>query len=55
MSIYMLEMAILSISIYPISVAADAIGPQITVGISAVGLMLLVVVLLNTPAYRDLD
>ena len=55
MSIYMLEMSILSISIYPISIAADRIGPQWTVGISAVGLIILIAVLFNIPAYRDLD
>jgi MFS family permease len=55
MSIYMLEMAVLSISIYPISVLADIFGPQWAVGVSAVGLITLVLVLFMVPAYRDLD
>lgn len=55
MSIYMLEMAVLSISIYPISLAADTFGPQWAVGISAVCLIILILALFNYPAYRDLD
>lgn len=55
MSIYMLEMSILSIALYPISVAADHFGPQWAVGISAGCLILLVVALFNVPAYRRLD
>jgi len=55
MSIYMLEMSILSIALYPISVAADLFGPQWAVGISAVCLIVLVVALFNVPAYRRLD
>ena len=55
MSIYMLEMAVLSISIYPISVLADLYGPQWAVGGSAVGLIILVAILFNMPRYRDLD
>ena len=55
MSIYMLEMAFLSISIYPISLLADYYGPQLAVGISAVGLVSLIIVLFMVPAYRDLD
>lgn len=55
MSIYMLEMSVLSVAIYPISVMADLIGPQITVGISAVCLILLVLGLFTYPAYRNLD
>tara|TARA_B100002003_G_scaffold249743_1_gene286915 strand:- start:29734 stop:31047 length:1314 start_codon:yes stop_codon:yes gene_type:complete len=55
MSIYMLEFSILAISIYPISLLADRVGPQIAVGISGVGLVLLVLVLFKVPAYRDLD
>jgi MFS family permease len=55
MSIYMLEMAFLSISIYPISLLADYYGPQLAVGISAVGLVGLILVLFMVPAYRDLD
>lgn len=55
MSIYMLEMALLMISIYPISVLADLYGPQWAVGISAACLILLVLGLFCYPAYRDLD
>jgi MFS family permease len=55
MSIYMLEMSILSISIYPISILADVFGPQWAVGVSAVCLILLVLILFAVPAYRDLD
>jgi len=55
MSIYMLEMAILSISIYPISVLADAVGPQWAVGGSAVCLVIVTLILFCVPAYRDLD
>ena len=55
MSIYMLEMAFLSVSIYPISVLADIFGVQWAVGASAAGLIVLVGVLFCVPSYRDLD
>ena len=55
MSIYMLEMAILSISISPVSVAADIFGPQWAVGVSAACLIALVLILFNVPSYRNLD
>ncbi|MCZ6502386.1 MAG: MFS transporter [Gammaproteobacteria bacterium] len=55
MSIYMLEMAVLSISIYPISILADIFGPQWAVGVSAACLIFLVLGLFRFPAYRDLD
>jgi MFS family permease len=55
MSIYMLEMAVLMISIYPISVFAQVFGPQLAVGVSAACLIILVIGLFNYPAYRDLD
>jgi MFS family permease len=55
MSIYMLEMSVLSISIYPISVLADMLGPQWAVGVSAACLIVLVLILFAIPAYRDLD
>lgn len=55
MSIYMLEMAVLMISIYPISVFAQAFGPQLAVGVSAACLIVLVAGLFFYPAYRDLD
>jgi MFS family permease len=54
MSIYMLEMAFLAISIYPISVLADLIGVQWAVGSSAAGLIVLVFILSFIPRYRDL-
>jgi len=55
MSIYMLEMSVLSISIYPISVLADMFGPQWAVGVSAACLIVLVLILYCIPAYRNLD
>lgn len=55
MSIYMLEMAFLSIAIYPVSVAADVFGPQLTVGVSATCLIALVIALYNIQSYRRLD
>ena len=55
MSIYMLEMAFLSIAIYPISLFADYFGPQWAVGLSAMGLFLLILILFQIPQYRDLD
>lgn len=55
MSIYMLEMAVLMICIYPISILADLFGPQWAVGISAACLIVLVLGLFCYPAYRDLD
>ncbi|MEX0943241.1 MAG: MFS transporter [Pseudomonadales bacterium] len=54
MSIYMLEMSVLSICIYPISIVADVIGPQWAVGASALGLIVLVLVLFMVPGYRNL-
>ena len=55
MSIYMLEMALLSVSIYPISLLAEFYGPQWAVGLSAAGLIILVAILFGVPRYRDLD
>ncbi|HIG39904.1 MAG: MFS transporter [bacterium] len=55
MSIYMLEMSVLAIAIYPISIVADRIGPQWAVGVSGACLILLVMILFLIPAYRDLD
>lgn len=55
MSIYMLEFSVMQICIYPISVAADIFGPQLAVGASALGLVLLVLILFCVPSYRDLD
>jgi len=55
MSIYMLEMSILSVSIYPISVLADLVGPQWAVGTSGFCLVIFIAILFRIPAYRDLD
>lgn len=55
MSIYMLEMSVLSICIYPISIVADVVGPQWAVGVSAAGLIILILTLFAVPAYRNLD
>ena len=55
MSIYMLEMAVLMISLYPVSVLADVLGPQWAVGLSASCLIALVLGLFCIPSYRDLD
>ncbi len=54
MSIYMLEMSILSISVYPVSVLADYVGPQWAVGASAICLIIFVSSLFAVPVYRDL-
>lgn len=55
MSIYMLEMSVLGVAIYPISVLADRIGPQLTVGLSATCLIVLIIGLWFFPRYRNLD
>lgn len=55
MSIYMLEMSLVLVCIYPISILADKIGPQWAVGLSAAGLVMMTLILFFTPAYRDLD
>ncbi|MDA0787847.1 MAG: MFS transporter [Proteobacteria bacterium] len=55
MSIYMLEMSVLSIAVYPISILADVLGPQWAVGGSAACLVVLILVLFKVPAYRNLD
>lgn len=55
MSIYMLEMSFMQVCIYPVSLFADHFGPQWAVAMSATGLILLVLVLFSTPAYRNLD
>jgi MFS family permease len=55
MSIYMLEMSLLAICIYPVSILADIYGPQWAVGISAFCLIVLVLVLYQIPAYKNLD
>ena len=56
MSIYMLEFSLMSLSMYFLGLLANTIGPQIAVGGSAVGLVLLAGgLLLFVPAYRNLD
>jgi len=55
MSIYMLQMSVLAIGIYPVSIIAENIGPQWAVGGSAACLVVLSLVLFAIPAYRDLD
>jgi hypothetical protein len=48
-------MSVLAVAIYPISVLADRIGPQLTVGLSAICLIALIIGLWFYPRYRDLD
>lgn len=55
MSIHMLEMAVISIGIFPVSIFADVFGPQWAIGLSALCLIVLVLFLFAIPAYRDLD
>ena len=56
MSIYMLEFSLMSLGMYFLGLLASVIGPQLTVGGSAVGLVLLAAgLLLFVPAYRNLD
>lgn len=56
MSIYMLEFSLMSVSIYPIGVLANAVGPDVAVEASAVGLAVLVAGLfIFAPAYRRLE
>ena len=55
MSIYMLEMSVLSILMYPVSMIADVIGPQRVVGVTAAMLVVLLLFLYSFRAYRDID
>lgn len=55
MSIHMLEMAVISVGIFPVSLFADSFGPQWAVGLSAFCLIIIVLFLFTQPAYRDLD
>lgn len=56
MSVYMLEFAMLGVSIYPIGLLANAMGPQIAVGGAGVALLILVLILLVfVPSYRNLE
>ena len=54
MSIYMLEMSVLSILMYPVSMIADVIGPQRVVGVTAAMLVVLLLFLYSFRAYRDI-
>jgi len=56
MSIYMMEFALMNISIYPIGLLANRVGPQLAVGASGLGLLVLFAVLFFwVPDYRRLD
>ncbi len=56
MSIYMMEFALMNISIYPIGLLANHVGPQLAVGASGLGLLVLFAVLFFlVPEYRRLD
>jgi MFS family permease len=56
MSIYMLEFALLGISIYPIGLLANAMGPQIAVGGAGCALLIFALgLLLFVPSYRNLE
>ncbi len=56
MSIYMMEFALMNISIYPIGLLANRVGPQLAVGASGLGLLVLFAVLFFlVPEYRRLD
>lgn len=55
MSIYMLEMAFLSIAIYPVSLFADHFGADWAIGLSAGCLIILVLGIATIPSYRNLD
>lgn len=55
MSIYMLEMSVLSILMYPVSIFADVVGPQWVVGVSAAMLVVLLLFLYSFRPYRDID
>jgi MFS family permease len=56
MSVYMLEFAMLGVSIYPVGLLANAMGPQIAVGGAGVALLVLVLILLLfAPSYRNLE
>ncbi len=55
MSIYMLEMSVLSILMYPVSVIADVVGPQWVVGVTAAMLVVLLLFLYSFRPYRDID
>ncbi len=56
MSIYMMEFSLMSLGIFLIGLLANTVGPQLAVGGSAVGLVIMsLVLLLFVPAYRRLD
>jgi MFS family permease len=56
MSIYMLEISLMSLGIYVIGLLADAFGAPLAIGGSAVGMIVMVVgILALVPRYRNLD
>ena len=56
MSIYMMEFALMNISIYPIGLMANQVGPQLAVGASGIGLLgLFAVLFFLVPDYRNLE
>ena len=56
MALYMMEFSLMSVSVFLVGILASEIGPQLAVGLSAVGLLLLVsFLLLFSPRYRGLD
>ncbi len=56
MALYMMEFSIMSASVFLVGMLASAIGPQLAIGLSALGLVLLVCFLLAfAPSYRRLD
>ena len=56
MSIYMMEFALMNVSIYPIGLLASRVGPQLAVGASGIGMLILFAVLFFlVPEYRRLD
>ncbi len=56
MSIYRMEFALMNISIYPIGLLANRLGPQLAVGVSGLGLLgLFAVLFFGVPNYRRLE
>jgi MFS family permease len=56
MSIYMMEFSLMSLGIYGVGVLANTVGPQIAIGSTALGLVILVVGLFCfSPRYRNLQ
>lgn len=56
MSVYMMEFSLMSVGIFLIGMAANVVGPQIAVGVSAIALVLMTAGLLAfSPRYRKLQ